>query len=170
MYQNTNKELAKIFNNMSHIYEFLDDKFRALAYARAAQIIEDLPDDIRNYVATGKINDIRGIGSHTVDKILEYIKTGKIQKYEELKKLIPEDFLDLMEVPGFGPKTLKRIYEELNINNKKDLIEALKDGRVAKLKGFGEKKVQNMLKGLELYEASKNRLILWEALQIGEHY
>jgi len=168
MYQNINKELAKIFNNMSHIYEFLDDKFRALAYARAAQIIEDLPDDIRNYVATGKINDIRGIGSHTVDKILEYIKTGKIQKYEELKKLIPEDFLELMEVPGFGPKTLKRIYEELGINNKKDLIEALKDGRVAKLKGFGEKKVQNMLKGLELYEASKNRLILWEALQIGE--
>jgi len=70
MYQNINKELAKIFKNMSHIYEFLDDKFRALAYAKAAQIIEDLPDDIRNYIVTGKINDIRGIGSHTVDKIL----------------------------------------------------------------------------------------------------
>ncbi len=92
MYQNINKELAKIFKNMSHIYEFLDDKFRALAYVKAAQIIEDLPDDIRNYVATGKINDTRGIGSHTVDKILEHIKTGKIQKFEELKKLIPEDF------------------------------------------------------------------------------
>jgi len=82
MYQNINKELAKIFKNMSHIYEFLDDKFRALAYVKAAQIIEDLPDDIRNYVATGKINDTRGIGSHTVDKILEHIKTGKIQKFE----------------------------------------------------------------------------------------
>jgi len=81
MYQNINKELAKIFKNMSHIYEFLDDKFRALAYVKAAQIIEDLPDDIRNYVATGKINDTRGIGSHTVDKILEHIKTGKIQKF-----------------------------------------------------------------------------------------
>ncbi len=167
-YQNINKELAKIFRNMGFIYEFLDDKFRALAYHKAAQIIEDLPDDIRNYIATGKINDIKGIGSHTVDKILEYIKTGKIQKYEELKKLIPEDFLDLMEVPGFGPKTLKRIYDELKITNKKDLIEALKNGTVAKLKGFGEKKVQNMLKGFELYEASKNRLLLWEALQIAE--
>lgn len=167
-YQNINKDLAKIFRNMAYIYEFLDNKFRALAYHKAAQIIEDLPDDIRNYVATGKINDIRGIGSHTVDKILEYIKTGKIQKYEELKKLIPEDFLDLMEIPGFGPKTLKRIYDELKIINKKDLIEALKNGTVAKLKGFGEKKVQNMLKGFQLYEASKNRLLLWEALQIAE--
>lgn len=167
-YQNINKDLAKIFRNMAYIYEFLDDKFRALAYHKAAQIVEDLPDDIRNYIATGKINDIRGIGSHTVDKMLEYIKTGKIRKYEELKKIIPEDFLDLMEIPGFGPKTLKKIHDELKITNKKDLIEALKNGTVAKLKGFGEKKVQNMLKGFQFYEASKNRLLLWEALQIAE--
>lgn len=167
-YQNINKDLAKIFRNMAYIYEFLDDKFRALAYHKAAQIVEDLPDDVRNYIATGKINDIRGIGSHTVDKMLEYIKTGKIRKYEELKKIIPEDFLDLMEIPGFGPKTLKKIHDELKITNKKDLIEALRNGTVAKLKGFGEKKVQNMLKGFQFYEASKNRLLLWEALQIAE--
>ncbi|MGC9006650.1 MAG: DNA polymerase/3'-5' exonuclease PolX [Sulfurihydrogenibium sp.] len=166
MYQNINKEIAKIFKEMSHIYEFLDDKFRAIAYQRAAQALEDLPDDVRNYIKSGKLDDIRGIGSHTAEKIIEYVKTGKIQKYEELKKLVPPDFLKLMEVPGFGPKTLKRIYEELGISTKEELIKALKDGRVAKLKGFGPKKVENMLKGLELFEKSQQRLTLWEALEI----
>ncbi len=166
MYQNINKEIAKIFKEMSHIYEFLDDKFRALAYQKASMVLEDLPDDVRNYIANGKLDEIRGIGSHTAEKIVEYIKTGKIQKYEELKKLVPPDFLKLMEVPGFGPKTLKRIYEELGISTKEDLIQALKDGRVAKLKGFGPKKVENMLKGLELFEKSQARLTLWEALEI----
>jgi len=166
MYLNINKEIAKIFRDMAHIYEFLDDKFRALAYQKAAQVLEDLPDDVRNYIALGKLSEIRGIGTHTQEKIIEYIKTGKIQKYEELKKLVPPDFLELMDVPGFGPKTLKRIYQELGISTKEELIKALKDGRVAKLKGFGPKKVENMLKGLELYEKSKERLLLWEALNI----
>lgn len=87
MYLNINKEIAKIFRDMAHIYEFLDDKFRALAYQKAAQVLEDLPDDVRNYIALGKLSEIRGIGTHTQEKIIEYIKTGKIQKYEELKKV-----------------------------------------------------------------------------------
>lgn len=167
MYQNINRELANIFQNMAHIYEFMDDRFRSIAYQRAAQIIEDLPQDIRNYIQSGEIHHLRGIGSGIEEKILEYINTGKISKYEELKRLIPLDFLDLMEVPGLGPKTLKRLYQELGIDTKEKLIEALKDGRVAKLKGFGEKKVQNILKGLEIHEKSQKRLLLWEALQLG---
>lgn len=170
MYRNINKELAKIFREMAMIYEFIgkdEDKFRALTYQRVANLLEDLPDDVRNYLISGKLEEIRGIGSHTIEKIKEYIQTGKISKYEELKKLVPPDFLQLMEIPGFGPKTLKRIYEELGITTKEELIKALKDGRIASLKGFGEKKVKNMLKGLELYEASQKRLILWEALEIG---
>lgn len=168
MYQNINKELAKIFENMGNIYDFLEDKFRALAYHRAAQIVDSLPDDIRNLIQSGDIHHIRGIGSGIEEKIEEYIKTGKIRKYEDLKQLVPPDFLELMEVPGFGPKTLKRIHQELSISTKEELIKALKDGRVASLKGFGEKKVQNMLKGLELYEKTQKRLLLWEALQIGK--
>lgn len=167
MYQNINRELAKIFENMAHIYEFLDDRFRSIAYQRAAQIIEDLPQDIRNYIQSGEIHHLRGIGSGIEEKIIEYIKTGKISKYEELKKSIPPDFLELMEVPGLGPKTLKRLYQELGIDTKEKLVQALKDGRIAKLKGFGEKKVQNILKGLELYEKSQKRLLLWEALNLG---
>lgn len=167
MYRNINKELANILRNISLIYEFLEDRFRSIAYQRASQIVEDLPEDIRNYIQSGEIQHLRGIGSSIQEKIVEYINTGRIKKYEELQKLIPSDFLELMEVQGFGPKTLKRINQELGINTREELIKALKDGRVASLKGFGEKKVQNMLKALEVYQKSQKRVLLWEALSIG---
>ncbi len=166
---NINKDLANIFKKMSAIYEFLDDRFRAMAYQRAAHIIEDLPEDIRNYIVSGKLYMIRGIGSSIASKIEEYIKTGKIQKFEELKKKVPEDFIELIDLPGFGPKTLKKIHDELGISTKDELVKALKDGRVEKLEGFGPKKVENMLKGLQMYEISKRRIILWEALQISRY-
>ncbi len=166
---NINKDLANIFKQMGAMYEFLGDKFRALAYYKAASILEDLPDDIRNYVLSGKLYTIKGIGSGIASKIDEYIQTGNIKKYEELKNKVPQDFIDLMDLTGIGPKTLKRIYEELGIKTKKELIEALKDGRVEKLKGFGRKKVEKMLKSLELYEISQKRIILWEALEISRY-
>ncbi len=166
---NINKDLANIFKKMAAIYEFLDDRFRAMAYQRAAHIIEDLPDDVRNYILTGKLYEIKGIGPSIASKIEEYVRTGKIQKYEELKKQVPEDFIELIDLPGFGPKTLRRIYEELGIKTKEELIKALKDGRIEQLPGFGPKKVENMLKGLQMYELSKRRILLWEALQISRY-
>ena len=166
---NINKDLANIFKKMAAIYEFLDDRFRAMAYQRAAHIIEDLPDDVRNYILSGKLYEIKGIGPSIASKIEEYVRTGKIQKYEELKKQVPEDFIELIDLPGFGPKTLRRIYEELGIKTKEELIKALKDGRIEQLPGFGPKKVENMLKGLQMYELSKRRILLWEALQISRY-
>ena len=169
MYYNINKEIADIFRKMAAIYEFLDDQYRAMAYQRAAHIIESLPDDVRHYMETGKLYTIRGIGESIASKIREYVETGKIQKYEELKKKIPEDFIELIDLPGFGPKTLKRIHDELGISTKEELIKALKDGRVEQLEGFGPKKVENMLKGLEMYEISKRRILLWDALQLSNY-
>ena len=166
---NINKDLSNIFRKMGAIYEFLDDKFRSLAYYKAADILEDLPDDVRNYILNGKLYSIRGIGQGIATKIEEYVETGKIQKYEELKNLVPEEFIELMDLKGIGPKTLKRLYDELGISTKDELVKALKDGRVEKLKGFGKKKVERILKSLEMYEISKKRIILWEALQISKY-
>ncbi len=169
MYYNINKEIADIFKKMAAIYEFLDDQYRAMAYQRAAHIIESLPDDVRHYLETGKLYTIRGIGESIASKIREYVETGKIQKYEELKKKIPEDFIELIDLPGFGPKTLKKIHDELGISTKEELIKALKDGRIEQLEGFGPKKVENMLKGLQMYEISKRRILLWDALQLSNY-
>ncbi|NPA51843.1 MAG: DNA polymerase/3'-5' exonuclease PolX [Aquificae bacterium] len=169
MYKNINKEIADTFRKMASIYEFLDEKFRAVAYQRAANIIEDLPDDIRHYLESGQLSKIRGIGKSTASKIEEYLKTGKISRYEELKKIIPEDFIELVDLPGIGPKTLKKVHDELGISTKEELIKALKDGRIQSLSGFGAKKVENMLKALQMYEISKRRIVLWEALQLAKY-
>jgi len=166
---NINKDLANIFNEMGAIYEFLGDRFRALAYYRAAEIIEDLPEDIRNYIVNGKLYSIKGIGQGIATKIEEYVETGKIKKYEELKKQVPKELIEIMNLPGIGAKTLKKLYDELGIRSKEDLIKALKSGEVEKLKGFGKKKVEKMLKSLEMYEISQKRIILWEALQIARY-
>jgi len=166
---NINKDLANIFYKMSAIYEFIGDEWRARAYQRAAHIVEDLPDDIRNYIKEGKLYSIKGIGASIASKIEEYIRDKKIKKYEELKKLIPEDFIELIDLPGIGPKSLKKIYDELGIKTKEELIKALKDGRVEQLSGFGSKKVENMLKAIETYEAKKRRMLLWDALNLSRY-
>lgn len=166
---NINKDLANILYKMAAIYEFKDDTFRARAYERAAHIVEDLPDDIRNYVKEGKLLSIKGIGPGIASKIEEYIKNGKISKYEELKKEVPEDFIELIDFPGIGAKSLKKIYQELGITTKSELIKALKDGRVEQLKGFGKKKVEGMLKAIKMHEVAQRRMLLWYALELAKY-
>lgn len=166
---NINKDLANILYKMAAIYEFKDDTFRARAYERAAHIVEDLPDDIRNYVKEGKLLSIKGIGPGIASKIEEYIKNGKISKYEELKKEVPEDFIELIDFPGIGAKSLKKIYQELGITTKSELIKALKDGRVEQLKGFGKKKVEGILKAIKMHEVAQRRMLLWYALELAKY-
>ncbi|RUM46278.1 MAG: DNA polymerase/3'-5' exonuclease PolX [Hydrogenothermus sp.] len=166
---NINKDLANILYKMAAIYEFKDDTFRARAYERAAHIVEDLPDDIRNYVKEGKLLSIKGIGPGIASKIEEYIRDGKISKYEELKKEVPEDFIELIDFPGIGAKSLKKIYQELGITTKNELIKALKDGRVEQLKGFGKKKVEGMLKAIKMHEIAQRRMLLWHALELANY-
>ena len=146
---------------MADILEFLgDNPFRIRTYRRVAKILENLPMDVEEAIESGYIYKIKGIGGSTLAKIEEFLKTGTVQKYEELRKKVPEELLELMEVPGIGPKTLKVAYEKLGVRTKEDFIKALKDGSLAKLPGFGAKKVEKILKGLELWRQAQERIPL----------
>ena len=146
---------------MADILEFLgDNPFRIRTYRRVAKILENLPMDVGEAIESGYIYKIKGIGGSTLAKIEEFLKTGTVQKYEELRKKVPEELLDLMEVPGIGPKTLKVAYEKLGVRTKEDFIRVLKDGSLAKLPGFGAKKVEKILKGLELWKQAQERIPL----------
>jgi DNA polymerase (family 10) len=156
-----NKRLAQIFEKMADISEFLEDNpFRVRTYRRVAKIVENLPMDIEEAVRSGYIKKIKGIGKATLEKIEEFLKTGTISKYEELRKKVPEELLELMDIPGIGPKTLKVAYERLGVKTKEDFIKALKDGALASLPGFGPKKVEKILKGLELWRKAQERIPL----------
>lgn len=165
-----NKELAFIFNDMSLIYRFLGaaQRFRAIAYQQAARAIDSLQQDITYYINNGTLESIHGVGESIALKIKEYIGTGKIEKYEQLKKTIPYGIINLMNIRGFGPQSLRKLHAALKINTRDELISALQDGRVSKIKGFGPRKIENMLKGLKLHKAVEDRALLWDALEAGE--
>lgn len=164
-----NKELGKIFNDMSHIYQYKNgkQKFRAIAYEKAARVISDLQDDIAAYNDLDQLEEIPGVGLSIAEKINEYIKTGKIKKFESLKKTVPIDMLELMNISGFGPQSLKRIHQRLKINKRDEVIKALQDGRISRIKGFGKKKADNMLRSLKLHKAFEERMLLWPAMEAG---
>ncbi|WP_457600149.1 DNA polymerase/3'-5' exonuclease PolX [Hydrogenivirga sp.] len=164
-----NKELAEIFEKIADILEFLGDNiYRVNSYRRAANLISELPEDIEELQKRGKLSELPGIGSSTVMKIEEYLRTGTVKKYEDLRKRVPEDLLELMDVPGIGPKTLKVAYEKLGVRSKEDFLRALKDGSLAKLPGFGPKKVEKILKGIELWESVQERIPLTQAYPMAQ--
>lgn len=165
----SNKELATVFKTMSRIYQYIggEERFRALAYQKVARVLENMQDDVTVYVKNNTVEDIPGVGEGIADKIKEYLKTGKIKKFEELKKKVPVELLEMMEITGFGPQSLKRIHEEVGIKNRGQLVTALQKGTISKLKGFGKKKVENMLRGLKLHKTVEERMLLWQARELG---
>ncbi len=164
-----NKELAGIFEKIADILEFLgDNPYRIGSYRRAANLISELPDDIEELYRSGKLTKLPGIGSSTLLKIEEFLRTGTVKKYEDLRKKVPEDLLELMDVPGVGPKTLRAAYDKLGVRTKEDFMRVLKDGTLAKLPGFGPKKVENILKGIELWKSTQERIPITEAYPMAQ--
>lgn len=164
-----NREIARIFEKMADMLEFLgDNPYRINTYRRVAEVFSELGEDVEELVNTGRIHHIHGIGQSSVEKILEYLRTGRISAYEELRQKVPEDLLELLEVPGIGVKTLRLAYERLKVRSKEDFIRAVRSGQLAFLPGMGQKKIQNILRGLELWEKSKERMSLLKAYELGQ--
>lgn len=165
-----NTALARIFHQMAACYRYLgpEQRFRAWAYDAAARTISELKEDIAAYAHDVKtLDQLHGIGESIAEKIIEYLDTGTIQTFEALKKDVPQDLLTLMDVSGMGPATVKTLHEHLKINNEQDLVEALEKGQLTGVRGFGPKKINNLLRGLKLYKESHARMLLSEALKLG---
>ena len=164
-----NREIAQIFKSIGEILELKgDSSFRVNSYYKASRVIGDLSQDIEKVAAEGKLRDISGIGEATAKKIEEYLETGRIGRYEELKKDIPADLIRMMEIPGLGPKTVNLLWQKLGVTTMTDLRRVMRSGQAAELPGMGEKKVQNILKGIELYSVARERMPLGVALPIAQ--
>ncbi len=164
-----NKEIAHIFNNIADMLEMRgDNPFRIRAYRKAAYVMEDLAEDAYKLVQTHDLEEIPGIGKDLASKIEEYVKTGKMISYEDLKKEISQGVLDVLSIQGVGPKTAKLLYDQLNIDSIEKLEEYAKSGRIKDVKGIRDKTVENILKGIELKKSIKGRFPLGTALPITE--
>jgi len=162
-----NAEIARIFSEIADMLDFLGDSpFRVRAYRAAARYLMDMEEPIERVAEGGEkaLDELPYIGHDLALKILEYLATGKVRKHEELKKKVPAGVLEVMRVPGVGPKTAKLLYDELGVDSLAAFRKALESGAVLELPGFGEKKRQRLLHNLELVEAAGKRRPLGEVL------
>ncbi len=161
-----NQILSELFNQMADIMEILgEDRFRISSYRKVARLIADVPTDVETLAATGQLAKIPGIGKSSLAKIQEFIKTGTITAHRQLLTKIPPELLELLTIPGMGPKGVKAVYEKLNITSIAELKDAIEAGSVADLPGFGDKKAAAIARGIEFLEKSTGRIRLDQALE-----
>ena len=166
-----NKEVSEKLYELASYLEILGEmKFKINAYIEAARRIENLTVPIEELAKEGKLTEIKGIGEGIAKKIVQYLETGKIDKLEEVKKQIPETLIELLNVPGVGPKGAYTLYNKLGIKNIEDLKKAAIEGKIRELDGFGPKKEENILKALQHAQKKEVRRInLGIALPIAEY-
>ena len=161
-----NQEVAKIFNDIADLLEIKgENPFRIRAYRRAAQNIEGLAKDVAE-TTKDELRKIPGIGQDLADKIQEYVKTGKLQSYEDLKKEVPEGLSTLLSVPSLGPKTAKLLFEKLNVKDVETLERLAREHKLIGLPGIKEKTEENILKGIEMLKRGMERQPLGKVLPI----
>ncbi|HRZ87439.1 MAG TPA: DNA polymerase/3'-5' exonuclease PolX [bacterium] len=162
-----NKDIARLFNKMADILEFKGDMpFRINAYRHAARVVEDMTEDIAAVAAAGRLTELEGIGDALAKKIGEYLATGHMSKYDEIRAGVPDGVIELLGVPGMGPKTVALVHRDLGVKNIDELEGAVAAGRVRALPGMGEKKEENILRGIRLYRSAHGRISIGAALPL----
>jgi len=163
-----NQEFAKILIEMSTLLELgQDNPFRIRAYQRAAQVIEGLTKDISN-ISKEELLKIAGIGKGIAFKVEEYLKTHQLQEYETLKDKFPKGLLEVMTLPGLGPKRAKILFDKLGIDHPSKLKKAAQTGQLKELAGFGEKLEQSILSGFSFAIEAEKRMLNWKAKRIAQ--
>jgi DNA polymerase (family 10) len=145
-----------------------ENPFKTRAYHNAARALETLPEPLEKVIAEARLGEVPGIGEKIQKKIGELMTTGKMVYYEELKAATPPGLVAMLGIPGVGPKKIKVLHDELGIETIEQLEQACKDGKVAKLKGFGEKTQINICEGIERQRAYATQHLVSDALKAAE--
>jgi DNA polymerase (family X) len=160
-----NPDLARCFDEVADLLEIDDENpFRVRAYRNAAHTIRDFPDAIADWVRQSRdLTEIPGIGNDLAEKLSELVTTGELSLRTRLLAKLPSGLLDLLRIPGLGPKRVKLLFAELEIDSAAGLTEALDAGKVTKLKGFGPKMEEKIRAGLGQAHVTERRMLLNEA-------
>jgi DNA polymerase (family 10) len=155
-----NAEIARILEEIAAMLEAEGVEWKPNAYRKAALTIATLSEDIEEVYKQGRLRELPGVGESIAQKIEEYLKTGKIKYYEELKQKYPIDFASFSKIEGLGPKTIVKLYKFLKIKNLEDLKKAVNEHKIRDLPGFGEKSEEKIRKSIEIYEQTPQRQLL----------
>lgn len=145
-----------------------ENDFKCRAYSAGARTISQLPGDLKQLVESKKLKDVRGIGEALVEKITTLVTTGRLPYLDELRASVPPGLIEMLRLPGVGPKKVKALHDALAIDSIDKLKTACEAGDVAKMKGFGEKTAQRVLEGINFLGTVGNRVRLDKGLALGE--
>jgi DNA polymerase (family 10) len=168
----TNAEIAAALEELAVLYQ-LDgaDRYRVLAYTNSARTIRDQGSSVEEMALRGEVTELPGVGKTLEEKILALIETGEIPAAAKLKEKLPPGLIEINRIPGLGPKTVRRLHDELGVNGPDDLREAAEAGKVRELKGLGAKSEESILEGLDRLDeepAGPQRKLLDEVLPLAE--
>jgi len=162
-----NLEIAKLFNEIADLLEIKEENvFRIRAYRRAAMNLESLTEEIEAVAARGGLSEIAGIGKDLAAKIQQALETGRIAYLEELRKEIPRGVVELMAIPGVGPKTAKLFFDKLHVDSVEKLEAFALQGKLLGLPGIKQRTVENILKGIQVVKKGRERMLLGRALPL----
>ena len=163
-------EIAAVLTDIGTLLELKgENPFKIRAYQSGARLIETLSEEeIARRVAAGTLEEVKGIGEALAQKITELHTTGKLEFHTKLKASIPAGLVEIMSIPGVGPKKVRALQDKLGIDSIAKLQQACLDGKIADLEGFGEKSQEKILEGIRNREKYGRRHLWLEAWQTAE--
>ncbi len=145
-----------------------ENPFKTRAYSNAARALENLTEPLEKMVAENRLGEIPGIGEGIQKKVTELVTTGRLKYYEEIKASVPAGLVEMLQIPGMGPKKARALNDKLGIESIDQLETACKAGKVADLDGFGEKTQSKILEGIAFKRTYAARHYLHDALEAAE--
>jgi len=164
-----NAALASALDDFGDLLEIAgEDRYRSLSYHKAAHAVRAWDEDIMSTALAGRLTEIPGIGAKIAHVISSLLETGTFPEFEDVVTRVPASVVELMRVQGVGPKKAKALYDELGVISVDDLEEALDEGRLEGLPGFGAKTIENIAEGVRRYRELSERILLADALPLAE--
>ncbi|HNS54955.1 MAG TPA: DNA polymerase/3'-5' exonuclease PolX [Syntrophales bacterium] len=163
------KDVIRILEEIGVLLELKGESpFKSIAYANAARRLESLDEDLDALVSRGALTSIKGIGEALSRKITELVTTGRLEYYEKLKASVPPGHLEMLRIPGLGPKKIRALHEKLSIETLGELEYACMENRLVELPGFGARTQEKILAGIEHLKRYRERRLCSEALAAAE--
>ncbi|MDP2599147.1 MAG: DNA polymerase/3'-5' exonuclease PolX [Deltaproteobacteria bacterium] len=165
----TKEDIAHVLEEIAEVLELKgENPFKVRAYANAARVVSGLAQDLGDLIAKNELIEIKGIGKNLAEHIKELYETGHLKEYEKILKSVPAGVLEMLSIPGLGPKKVKVLWDKLHLTNVGTLEHVCHQGKIAVLEGFGEKTQEKILAGIAQIKKHEGKFLYSVASQVAE--